>query len=351
MNPTAQVPNDWKVFAGTRPLAGLPLPPWRKSDPITVPETFDPKLLERDARKAQPFLPDDPMIWAVNAALYLRRPLLLTGKPGSGKSTLISKVAHDLNMGPVLRWDITSRSTVRSGVYEYDAVGRLQKSGPGKPEPPIEQYLTLGPLGTALLGTTWPRALLIDEIDKGDLDLANDLLNVIEEGVYEIPELRRLGGNVLKIRDGFGRDTEITQGRIECTQFPFVVMTSNAEREFPPPFLRRCVRLTIQPPENIQRLAEIVRSHLALHLSTADRSTLDTLIGSLSSDSKTQEDAPTPLAALMNSYLQESKTTELATDQLLNAVFLTIGMNDGSERTFSDDELKKLRTMLLEKLA
>jgi MoxR-like ATPase len=353
MTPTtqAQVPADWKVFGGTRPLTGLPLPPWRKSDPITVPESFDANLLERDKRKAQPFLPDDQMIWAVNAALYLRRPLLLTGKPGSGKSTLISKVAQDLSMGPVLRWDVTSRSTVRSGVYEYDAVGRLQKSRPGAPEPLIEEYLTLGPLGTALLGTTWPRALLIDEIDKGDLDLANDLLNVIEEGVYEIPELHRLGDQALKIRDGFGRQTTITQGRIECKQFPFVVMTSNAEREFPPPFLRRCVRLTIQPPNDMARLAQIVRSHLDSSLSPADRETLNKLIQAVVSDTKPSDSSPTPLTTLMESYLQESKTTELATDQLLNAVFLTIGMNDGAERTFSDGELTKLRIMLLEKLA
>jgi MoxR-like ATPase len=149
--------------------------------------------MARDKAKASPFLPDSKMIAAVNTALYLRRPLLLTGKPGTGKSTLISKVAYELKMGPVLRWDITSRSTVRSGIYNYDAVGRLQKkSRTGLKEPPIKEYLTIGPLGTAMLGTTWPRALLIDEIDKGDIDLANDLLNVIEEGVYDIPELRRL---------------------------------------------------------------------------------------------------------------------------------------------------------------
>jgi MoxR-like ATPase len=351
MTPPVQNSNDWKVFGGTRKLAGLPVPPWRRSGEITTPDAFDQKLLERDALKAQTFLPDPQMVWAVNAALYLRRPLLLTGKPGSGKSTLISKVAQDLQMGPVLRWDITSRSTVRSGIYEYDAVGRLQKSHPGGTEPPIEQYLTLGPLGTAMLGTKWPRALLIDEIDKGDLDLANDLLNVIEEGVYDIPELRRLGNRPITIRDGFDRDATIVNGRIECTQFPFVVMTSNAEREFPPPFLRRCVRLTIKPPEDMARLAEILKSHLRTKLGTADQAVLDRLIAGVVQDAKAPDAAPPPLEKLMGTYLQESKTTELATDQLLNAVFLTIGMNDGSQRTFSDEELSALRTMLLEKLA
>jgi MoxR-like ATPase len=186
-----ELPRDWKVFDGKREphkgLAGLVLPPWRRSQPITQPESFPLELLARDAKKAAPFLVDDPMVWAVNAALYLRRPLLLTGKPGTGKSTLISKVATELMMGPVLRWDITSRSTVRSGIYEYDAIGRLQKSQPGAEEPPIEEYLTLGPLGTAMLGKTWPRAILIDEIDKGDLDLANDLLNVIGRAYSTFP--------------------------------------------------------------------------------------------------------------------------------------------------------------------
>jgi MoxR-like ATPase len=154
----------------------------------------------------------------------------------------------------------------------------------------------------------------------------------------------------VKIRDGFGRDTVITAGLIQCKQFPFVVMTSNAEREFPPPFLRRCVRLTIQPPTDMKRLAEIVRSHLASSLPLADLATLDRLIGQLAPDPNATE-TPTPLTTLMNSYLTDSKTSELATDQLLNAVFLTIGMNDGAERTFADTELTKLRSMLLEKLA
>ena len=330
---TRDKPTDWKIFNGSGTphpsLIGLPSPPWRRSDAITRPEVFPHESLERDKKKAAPFLTDQSMVWAVNAALYLRRPLLLTGKPGTGKSTLISKVAQELLMGPVLRWNITSRSTVRSGVYEYDAIGRLQKSQQAGVEPKIEDYLTLGPLGTAMLGTSWPRALLIDEIDKGDLDLANDLLNVIEEGVYDIPELKRLGKTPVTIADGFGRPVTIIEGHLECKQFPFVIMTSNAEREFPPPFLRRCVRLTIQATDDVERMAEIVNSHLTKSL-----------------DGRQEE-----VKSLITSFLADAKSQELATDQLLNAIFLTIGMADGAERTFSPDEVKALQKMLLEKLA
>jgi MoxR-like ATPase len=323
---------DWKIFKGRGGphggLKGLTVPPWRRSDPVSVPETFPDSATAKDKDKASPFLPDSKMIAAVNTALYLRRPLLLTGKPGTGKSTLISKVAYELKMGPVLRWDITSRSTVRSGVYDYDAVGRLQKSGAGSKVPPIEEYLTIGPLGTAMLGTTWPRALLIDEIDKGDIDLANDLLNVIEEGFYDIPELRRLGNKTFLIKDGFDRDVKITQGRLQCKQFPFVVMTSNAEREFPPPFLRRCIRLTIQPPDSVERLSEIVNSHLSQYLSAKSAQ----------------------VNALIGTFLNEAKSKELATDQLLNAVFLTIGMDNGADRKFDPDEITELRNLILERI-
>jgi MoxR-like ATPase len=336
VNPPASTstdPKDWKIFQGRgKPhegLKGLKVPPWRRSSPVSRPEKFPASAMARDKAKASPFLPDSKMIAAVNTALYLRRPLLLTGKPGTGKSTLISKVAYELKMGPVLRWDITSRSTVRSGIYDYDAVGRLQKkSRTGLKEPPITEYLTIGPLGTAMLGTTWPRALLIDEIDKGDIDLANDLLNVIEEGVYDIPELRRLGNKTFPITDGFERPVKIKRGRLECKQFPFVVMTSNAEREFPPPFLRRCIRLTIQPPDSNERLSEIVNSHLSEYLS-AKSDAVNTLIGT---------------------FLDEAKSKELATDQLLNAVFLTIGLDNGVDRKFDPKEIGELRALILEKI-
>ena len=89
----------------------------------------------------------------VNAALYLRRPLLVTGAPGSGKSSLIDAVAYELRMGAPLRWSVTSRSTLRDALYSYDAVGRLQQK-PGV-DAPIGDFITLGSLGTALLPKMW----------------------------------------------------------------------------------------------------------------------------------------------------------------------------------------------------
>jgi MoxR-like ATPase len=325
---------DWKIFLGDgrqhNNLLELPdPPPWRFSRPVkalALPGDLD---LNREAGRAAPFLTSEPMILAVNAALYLRRPLFITGKPGTGKSTLISKVAHELKLGPVLRWPISSRSTVRGGVYEYDAVGRLQAGK--KSDPPVEQYLTLGPLGTALMAQTWPRPLLIDEIDKSDLDFANDLLNVIEEGEYEIPELRRLRKREeVSVKDFSGRSVTIKNGKIECGQFPFVILTSNAEREFPPPFLRRCIRLNIEVPDKT-RLGEIIESQLKHYSAKMDRKEIQLLVD--------------------NFDLRRKENKEVATDQLLNAVFLTIAMRDANERTFNKEELNLLRENLLRQLS
>jgi MoxR-like ATPase len=320
---------DWKIFLGNaHPHGGLlslpDPPPWRFGKRFRKLKSPSGERLDQEAERAAPFLPTPEMIIAVNAALYLRRPLLLTGKPGTGKSTLIAKVAHELQLGKVLRWPINSRSTVRAGIYEYDAVGRLQ-AGRGDP-PPVENYLTLGPLGTALLAQDWPRALLIDEIDKSDLDFANDLLNVIEEGECEIPELRRLGGGPVTVRDYDDRNVSLEGGGIVCGQFPFVVMTSNAERDFPAPFLRRCIRLNIEPPDP-KALTAIVESHLK-HLGR-----------------KMNQKEIEKLIERFDLSRRESK--DVSTDQLLNAIFLTVAMPGDRQRSFDKNELEELRNSLM----
>ncbi|MCP4105348.1 MAG: MoxR family ATPase, partial [Desulfobacteraceae bacterium] len=212
-------------------------------------------------------------------------------------------------LGSVLYWPITTRSSLLEGLYNYDAIGRLQESQllrseeePGKKKkiPDIGQFIRLGPLGTALLPSNRPRVLLIDEIDKSDIDLPNDLLNIFEEGGFEIPELSRLSESFEQVKvfphDGQDKVT-IVRGRVLCNAFPFAVLTSNAERELPAPFLRRCLRLDIGKPD-LKKLEKIVEAHF---------------------DKKTQKDQDELISAFMN----RQEKGDLATDQLLNAIYLT----------------------------
>ncbi len=255
-----------------------------------------------------PFEPPDGLVEAVNAALCLRRPLLLTGAPGTGKSTAAESVAFELSLGPLLRWHITSRSTLVEALYRYDALGRLDATRHGETDD-LSRFLRLGPLGTALLPTPQPRALLIDEIDKSDIDLPSDLLDVLETGTFEIPELSRHEQATFSIRE-WDRDQEhaITRGRVHCREFPFIVLTSNGEREFPAPFLRRCIRFTMPDP-TYENLVNIVRAHLG-------------------DEAQQIEDE------LLNQFAERlASRGDLATDQLLNAVFLvTRSIAPGSEQ-------------------
>jgi MoxR-like ATPase len=247
----------------------------------------------------------------VNAAIYLRRPLLVTGRPGVGKSSLAYSIAEELKLGAVLRWTITSRTTLNDGLYRYDAIGRMQAAQLNKNEdgpPDIGEYLTLGPLGTALLPSDKPRVLLIDEIDKSDIDLPNDLLNIFEEGEYEIPELARIPTKQqpVSVRE-FQSDNrvKIDKGKVRCTTFPVVVLTSNGERDFPTPLLRRCLRLYIKPPDS-KELARIVKAHLEEALKGQDavaQLRIENLIGEFVKR-------------------RDNRNESLANDQLLNAIFI-----------------------------
>jgi MoxR-like ATPase len=275
--PDAAPSPDWWIYRGTgepidRDLTELlPAPPrWRafNGGPILrTPPTDEDEFVRRigvpgDVATVPPAAPDE--LEMVNAAIYLRRPLLVTGPPGTGKSSLAYRVAHELGLGPVLRWAITTRTTLRDGLYEYDAIGRVQAASMRRadhaPEVDIGDFIRLGPLGTALLPYAKPRVLLIDELDKSDLDLPNDLLSVFEDGEFEIAELARLARSQPEVAvftaDSHG-EAAVHDGKVRCRAFPIVVVTSNGEREFPPAFLRRCLRLEIPPPD-YERLASIV---------------------------------------------------------------------------------------------
>lgn len=286
---------EWHVFHGDgnqRELKLPPAPPWRRFQDRQRPK-FEIEQLEIDA---------------INAALFLRRPLLVSGKPGTGKSSLAYTVAQEFQLGDVLVWPITSRSTLNDALYRYDAIGRLQDANLRRGKKLTEtaadigKYFRLGPLGTALLPSQQPRVLLIDEIDKSDIDLPNDLLNIFEEGQFEIPELARLSNfhkTVPVLQHESQELVTITEGKVMCEEFPFVIITSNGERELPPAFLRRCLRLDIKEP-NPEKLGRIVKAHFGPTTLTAEN-----------------------LKHLITLFDQQ-RTDQgyLATDQLLNAVYL-----------------------------
>ncbi|XXX74827.1 MoxR family ATPase [Sorangium sp. So ce134] len=312
-----QVEGKWPIFRGTGEphREALPdPPPWRTFAGAPAVDRELPKAALRARFDIEP-----REIEIVNAALYLRRPLLVTGKPGTGKSTLARAVAHELDLGPVLVWPINTRSTLQEGLYRYDAIGRAQDAA--KPED-IGKYMTLGPLGTALLPSTRPRVLLIDEIDKSDIDLPNDLLNVFEEGTFEIPELSRLEKEEIAVRahdaGASGRPDLVTirHGRVTCSAFPFVVLTSNDERDFPAPFLRRCIRLEMLPPDE-KKLARIVAAHF-------------------------NEERAKAAEALIADFLRRRTKGDLATDQLLNAVYMAT-LHDKTPDGLQDAILRALK--------
>lgn len=319
---TGGLDGDWRIYRGdSRPHDRVrrlpPPPPWRRFSP----EAGADGRRERDLQQAISYRPDESVIDRVNAAILLRRPLLVTGKPGSGKSTLAHNVAYELGLGSVLYWPISSNTTLQSGLYHYDAIGRLHETslrGAGGREdtaepPDIGRYIRLGPLGTALVPGELPRVLLIDELDKSNIDLPNDLLNVFEEGRFTILELQRLPEEQSRVHvmtaDG-GARVPVDRGEVRCGNFPIVIITSNGEREFPPAFLRRCVRLSIEPP-GPERLAEIVEAHLGV-------------------------DARAASEELIEEFLVRRSEGALATDQLLNAVYLATSGSRPPETKFKE---------------
>jgi MoxR-like ATPase len=254
-------PPPWRTFGTPAPEGDVPAPP--------PPGRADTHAVWRD-RLAAAYRADPDEARLVNTAIHLRRPLLVTGLPGTGKSSLAYSIAYELGLGPVLRWNVTSRSTVTKALYQYDAIGRLhdvsvgEKTRDREPVPDLGSYVRLGPLGTALAPADRPRVLLVDELDKGDIDLPNDLLSVFEDGEFVVPEVERLHErhHPVAVMTHDGGKVHTDQGWIRCRQFPIVVLTSNSEREFPAPFLRRCIRLRVHPPRQ-DKLAALLEAHFA----------------------------------------------------------------------------------------
>lgn len=175
---------------------------------------------------------------AVNVACSLEKPLLIRGEPGTGKTRLAEAIAENLAK-PLLTWNVKSTTKAQEGLYVYDTVQRLNDARFGDRDiTDIRQYIKFGPLGLALRAKERV-VLLIDEIDKADMEFPNDLLH----------ELDRMSFTVLETGD-----------EIQAEHRPIVVITSNNEKELPDAFLRRCVFHYIDFPRK-ETMAEIVRVH------------------------------------------------------------------------------------------
>ncbi|MCG3172776.1 MAG: hypothetical protein GMKNLPBB_00932 [Myxococcota bacterium] len=175
---------------------------------------------------------------AVNVAIALQRPLLIKGEPGTGKTLLAYNVASALNK-PLITWNIKSTTRAQDGLYLYDTVQRLNDSRFGGGDVgDIEHYIKLGPLGRAFDAVD-QHVVLIDEIDKADLEFPNDLLHELDMMSFTILETRRV---------------------VKAKHRPIVIITSNNEKELPDAFLRRCIFHFIEFPTQ-QLMEEIVRVH------------------------------------------------------------------------------------------
>ena len=217
--------------------------------------------------KKEPYLPADEVVEAVNLAIFLGRPLLLKGEPGCGKTRLAKAVAHEIALRhgeekwPFEPWYVKSTSRARDGLYMFDAIGRLrdaqmaavhhqQAITRGKTaeyqDPPITKYVQYGPLGKAIKDNPQQRTLvLIDEIDKADIDFPNDLLIELDELQFTVEELP---------------DDAERQFAATAAVKPIVLITSNDEKELPDAFLRRCVFLYIEFPPD-ETLLKILIAH------------------------------------------------------------------------------------------
>ena len=175
---------------------------------------------------------------AVNAAITLERPLLIKGEPGTGKTVLAHEIAKSLGV-PLIEWNVKSTTKAQQGLYEYDAVARLRDSQLGDDRVhDIKNYINKGKVWEAFESDIRP-ILLIDEIDKADIEFPNDLLHELDKMSFSVYE---------------------TGETITAKQRPIIIITSNNEKDLPDAFLRRCFFHYIQFPDE-ETMSDIVKVH------------------------------------------------------------------------------------------
>jgi len=191
---------------------------------------------------ADKYIADEQLLASVNAAIALERPLLVRGEPGTGKTMLARAVAETLEK-PLLSWHVKSTTAAKEGLYTYDVVQRLNDSrfpdDAGRDVSDIRAYIKMGVLGQAFQADEQV-VMLIDEIDKADIEFPNDLLRELDEMAFTITELDET---------------------VSARHRPITIITSNAEKELPTAFLRRCVFHYIEFPTR-DSLKQIVDAHL-----------------------------------------------------------------------------------------
>jgi MoxR-like ATPase len=230
----------------------------RREETINLPRSRRVEFL-----KPEHFRPDPGLVDAVNVALLLGQPLLLTGAPGTGKTQLGRYIAWELRLGQVLKFETKSTSTSTSLFYSYDALKRFEHAKSGARQDGALQYISYNALGKAILFTRGPSevsrylpegmdhpgksqsVVIIDEIDKAPRDFPNDILNELDQLYFRVPELD---------------NQPIT---VDDDLRPIVIITSNSERDLPDAFLRRCIFYHIPFP-GLDQMRGIVEGHLGV---------------------------------------------------------------------------------------
>ncbi len=222
-----------------------------------------PTTLQDPRMGALRYQASEPLVAAINTALALEMPLLLSGKPGVGKTQVAWFVAAMFGLDPPYRLDVGSTTTKRDLLYTYDAVGDFRDAHERDGARDRTRHIRPGPLWRSIRSEV-PCVVLVDEIDKAPRDFPNDLLGVLSDFEFEVPELERFEDGAIRarfpelVRDATGAVR--LRGKTERRR-PFVVVTTNSERRLPEPFLRRCIFHIIELDRELVRRAYEARKH------------------------------------------------------------------------------------------